>query len=309
MRVRAKCATHAGPRAKDNEDAFGFVDDESAALGVVVDGVGGRVSGRRAADFTVETCAELFRGRSTSILDELAEVWWLGEHGEGTTGARTRSYSTLPIADRVALRDRVGRILKERNPESMGDVAVLEAETQSLLAIPQRSLERANGIIFKRSEQNWQDWRNQAASAVCAVFAAGSASVGHVGLCRAYVVHDRDIDCVTREHSLRNHVLSQPDMGSVPEEELQRLPNVFTRGLGLDARVDVDARTISVEPGDFVLLASDGLWKLFSSKELLDAIRRHGCTAAAYLVDQGKRDRPSHPNDNLTAVVVEVLET
>src|SRR5262249_14752169 len=148
---------------------------------------------------------------------------------------------------------------KERNPDSMGDVAVLEAETQSLLAIPQRSLERANGIIHKRSDQNWRDWRGQAASAVCAVFAAGSASVGHVGLCRAYVIHDREIDCVTREHSLRNHVLSQMGTEPVLEEELHRLPNVFTRGLGLDARVEIDARTVAVEKGDFVLLASDGL--------------------------------------------------
>src|SRR5262245_18627931 len=137
MRVRAKGATHAGPRGNDNEDAFGFVAEDGAALAVVADGVGEHISGRRAADITVETCAELFRGRSTSILDELAEVWWLGEHGDDAVGTRPRPYSTLPIADRVALRDRVGRILKERNPDSMGDVAVLEAETQSLLAIPQ----------------------------------------------------------------------------------------------------------------------------------------------------------------------------
>src|SRR5262245_33404768 len=136
VRVHAGGASHEGPFREVNEDSFACFDDAKAAMVVVADGAGGWTSGRRAADLVVSTCRDMFEGRSSSILDDLAEAWWRGEHEvEGpasVSGARARPYATLPIGDRVQLRERVKEVLSKRLPESMGDVAVLEMELKSL---------------------------------------------------------------------------------------------------------------------------------------------------------------------------------
>jgi serine/threonine protein phosphatase PrpC len=302
--VRGAGASHEGPHRKHNEDAFAFVEDDLAALAVVADGT--IRSGRNAADLVVETCVEMFRGRSTSVLDDLAEIWWVGEHGDGRSGSsRARPYTTLPIADRVGLRERVSAVLARRVPDSMGDVAVLEAETRSLLAIPARALERANASIYRRSEQNRAGWRGHAAAAICAVFAAGQVSIAHLGNCRAYLVRGSSIEPLTEEHTLRNeYAMTRPELTEAELDELP--PNVIVRAVGMSDVAKLETRTLPLERKDTILLASDGLWKATSSAEILDAVRAHHAGAAAYLVRRGMNVRPDHPGDNLTVVVVEI---
>lgn len=309
VRVRGAGATHEGPQRDHNEDAFAFFEDATSAIAVVADGMGHARSGDHAAAKIVDACANIFRGRGATVLDELAETWWIGEHGIGSPGARVRPFSTLPIAERVELRERVRRLLEHRVPEAMGDVAVLEAERESLLAIPTRVLERANADVHRLVERD-RSWAGLGAAGACVLFAAGSASIAHAGDCRVSLVRGASIEALTTEHTLRNELDTLP-AGQRPDltpEEIEQLPsNVITRVIGLDDKVQLDTRTVPLERGDLFLLATDGFWRAFSEMELLTTLRARGSGAAAYLVERGSRQRPNHPGDNLTAVVVEIL--
>jgi len=310
VRVRGAGATHTGPRREHNEDAFAFFDDATAAIAIVADGMCGGRSGYEAAKRTIDACASIFRGRSATVLDDLAETWWLGEHGAGSPGARVRPFSTLPIAERVELRDHVRRLLERRVPEAMGDVAVLEAEKESLLGIPRRTLERANADIHRLIEKERGRWDGLAAASACVLFGAGRASIAHAGDCRVCRVRAGSIEALTREHTLRNEYETMPaeQRPDLTDEELALLPgNVLTRALGLRDQVEVETTSVPVETGDLFLVATDGFWRAFSEMELLTTLRARRTEAASYLVDRGKRDRPDHPGDNLTAVVVEIL--
>ena len=302
--VRVAGASHEGPRRRHNEDAFAFLEDDRAALGIVAGGMGAVASGRNAADLTVQTCLDIFRGRRMSVLDDLAEVWWVAEHGEG--GGVPRPYATLPVADRVELRERVRRLLDERMPESMGDVAVLESELRSLLGLPEHALERANAAIYRRAERGDVGWRGHGASAVAAIVTRREASIAHVGDCRACLVRGETIATLTQEHTLANdYRRARPEM---TDEELSTVPgNVLVRALGARDTVDVETTQITPEKGDVIVLASDGLWRAFSPEEILRAVRQKDAGAAAELVERGKQERASHPGDNLTIVLVEIL--
>lgn len=305
VRVRAAGATHQGPARDHNEDAFGFFDDASSAIAIVADG-----TGRDPAARIVDTCKTIFRGRNATVLDDLAETWWLGEHGVGSPGARVRPFSTLPIAERVELRERVRLVLEHRVPEAMGDVAVLEAEKELLLAIPTRALTRANADLIRLAEKDHRRRGVVGAAAASVIFAAGCASIAHAGDCRVSRVRGASIEALTTEHNLRNEYAKLPpdQRPELSEEELDRLPaNVLTRVIGFDDKLDVDTRTVPIEPGDLFLLATDGFWRAFSEMELLATLRSRRTEAAAYLVERGSRGRPDHPGDNLTAIVVEVL--
>lgn len=309
VRVRGAGATSEGPQRNRNEDAFAFFEDETSAIAVVADGMGHARSGDHAAAKIVDACAAIFRGRSATVLDELAETWWVGEHGAGAPGARVRPFSTLPIAERVELRSRVRSLLEHRVPEAMGDIAVLEAERESLLAVPMRVLQRANADVHRLVERD-PSWAGVGAAGACVLFAAGCASIAHAGDCRVSRVRGASIEALTAEHTLRNELEKLP-AGQRPDltpEEIEQLPsNVITRVIGMDEKVQLDTRTVPVERGDLFVLATDGFWRAISEMELLTTVRARRTGAAAYLVERGSRHWPDHPGDNLTAVVVEIL--
>ena len=281
--------------------------ERDAGLAVVASSTSSELenTGPRAAEIVVDSCSEMFRGRRSSIRDELAEVWWLGEHGEDREGGGRRArrpYSTLPIADRVELRDRVGVLLEKRVPESMGDVSVLEAETTSLLAIPQRALVRAGADLYRRAEGD-RRWRGTAAGAACVLFAAGRASIAHIAGNRVSRIRDGELEALTTEHSARNHYRKeQPDAS---EEMLAQYPtNVFYRILGVSDVSEPETVTVEARPGDVFVLGNRGATELFSAMELLTAVRARGLAAAEYLV---KRATKNEQALGVEIVVVEVL--
>jgi serine/threonine protein phosphatase PrpC len=314
VKVSGAGATHEGPTLRRNEDAFSFLTDDSAALAVVAGAMGRHsLSPRTAGEVTIETCKRIFRGRSTSILDDLAETWWRAEHGGDSRpsagGPRPRPYATLPIADRAELRDRVMLLLERRIPDSMGDVAVLEAEKQTLLALPVRSLERANRELHRAVEKD-PHHRPFSTSAACAIFAAGQVSIGHAGSCRVYRVRGTKIEAVTREHYLVNEYDTLPErtrQQMTREEVATAYPNIVTRALGLDESIKVDASVVPAEHGDVFVLTTDGFWKAIPPEAIRDAVRADARTAADALMNRAKVGRPDHPGDNLTVVIVAVL--
>jgi serine/threonine protein phosphatase PrpC len=310
VRVRGKGASEQGPRRKRNEDAFGFFEDATSAIAIVADGMG--ATGKHVADHTVETCSSIFAGRGASVLDDLAEVWWRGEHGETQRGGpRVRPFSTLPIAERVELRERVRLLLEQRVPEALGDIAVLEAEKKSLLGIPERVLHRVNGDLYRFVEADRVRRSGLGAAAACVLFGAGHAAIAHVGDCRVSHVRGSSIERLTLDHTFQNELerLSAEERPDLTPEELERVPDdVLTRLLGMRDKVDVDVRVVPIEKGDLFLLATDGFWRGFSEMELLTALTARKTEAAAYLIDRARRGATGHSGDNLTAMVVEVLE-
>jgi serine/threonine protein phosphatase PrpC len=307
VKIRSAGASHEGRGRTFNEDAFAVFDDKTTAIAIVADGTGATRSGRDAADLAVDTCARIYRGRGASVLDDLAETWWKGEHGAEQAGrTRARPYSALPIADRVQLRDRVRFLLEQRVPDTLGDVAVLEEETRSLLEIPRCALERTNAAIHRLAE-NDQRWRGHGAEAACAIFAAGRVSIAHVGCCRVSRIRRGAIEALTEEHTLAyEHRQGKLDM--TPEQLAEVPANVVTRVLGLQDRVEPAAHVAPLERGDVFLLATDGLWQAFTPRELVAAVRAHGTGAAAHLVERGRKGHPgADGTDNLTLVVVEIV--
>jgi protein phosphatase len=143
------------------------------------------------------------------------------------------------------------------------------------------------------------------AATVSAIFAAGQASIAHVGDCRVARIRAGSIEALTTEHSLENdYIKARP---SITPEELASLPqNIIVRALGMRDSVEVDTLSVKVETGDVFLLMSDGIWRGFPAKELVSEIAARGTDAAAHLVERGAVGQSDQFSDNLTIVVVQI---
>ncbi|MFO0583011.1 MAG: Stp1/IreP family PP2C-type Ser/Thr phosphatase [Anaeromyxobacter sp.] len=128
--------------------------------------------------------------------------------------------------------------------------------------------------------------------------------VGHVGDSRMYLWRAGQIRQVTEDHSLLNDYLRTKKL---TPEEVEAFPhkNVIVRALGMKPAVEVDLLKETLQPGDVVLLCSDGLSGMVPDARMGEVIQgAHGDLrlAARNLIEAANEGGGV---DNITCVLVQ----
>jgi serine/threonine protein phosphatase PrpC len=106
------------------------------------------------------------------------------------------------------------------------------------------------------------------ATTVAAVLVDGDvANLGHVGDSRIYLLRDAKITQLTTDHSWVNEQIVG-GMISPDQARSHPLRNVVTRALGGKNDLQVDMKVHKIEPGDMLLLCSDGLTTMMADDEI-----------------------------------------
>lgn len=127
----------------------------------------------------------------------------------------------------------------------------------------------------------------------------------HVGDSRLYLVRPHEISQLTRDHSYVGRLV---ESGIVRSEDAQSHPqrHILTAALGSGREISPDSsdQPIPLQPGDNILLCTDGLWSVVGEPELADTVRSHSpAKACRALVDIAlERGGP----DNVTAMILRV---
>lgn len=169
----------------------------------------------------------------------------------------------------------------------------------------QRRLERsaalANSRVFYKA-QNDMNCAGMGTTLVATLVFAQEAFVLNEGDSRAYHLSKNSIRQVTRDHSLVEDLI---DQGGITREQAQDYPlrNVITRALGAELDLRTDFFHLHVQPGDYLLLCSDGLSNVISDQEMAQQVFHGGpaeecCKRLLELaLDRGAPD-------NVTAILV-----
>jgi len=130
-----------------------------------------------------------------------------------------------------------------------------------------------------------------------------SAAIGHVGDSRVYLCRAGQLRQLTDDHSW---VGEQVRAGAMSDEDARRHPwrNVVTRAISGGADPEVDVLEVGLEPGDRLLLCSDGLCGVVAA-EVLAAIACDGPVESACnrLIDAAN---DAGGPDNITAILVQI---
>ena len=107
---------------------------------------------------------------------------------------------------------------------------------------------------------------------------------------------------LTKDHS---RVQDLVDRGVITPEEARIHPekNMITRAVGIGPDVNVDFLTIPFEPGDKLLLCSDGLSNTCSDGEIADVLRTQEAEQAVETLI--KLANMGGGQDNITVVIAE----
>ena len=138
---------------------------------------------------------------------------------------------------------------------------------------------------------------------VSAVSYDGGVVVTNVGDSRAYHITEDGITRITRDHSL---VESMVERGDITAEEARRHPsrNLITRALGPDISADCDGFLCPMEPGEYLLLCTDGLVNTVTDQEMLFEVI-HGDGPDTCLARLLEIAREHGAPDNVTAVLLQ----
>jgi len=133
----------------------------------------------------------------------------------------------------------------------------------------------------------------------------GTATFAHVGDSRAYLLRDSTMSQVTTDHSLVGELVA---LGRITVEEARTHPHrhLVTRVLGLGP-ITVDTTEVSLEPGDRILICSDGLTDMVPDDQIeLTLNAGEGVEPTAWtLIEQANT---AGGVDNTTVVVIDVVE-
>lgn len=110
-------------------------------------------------------------------------------------------------------------------------------------------------------------FRGMGTTLTLAALVADDLVVTHVGDSRAYLLHDGQIQQLTEDHSLVQTLVST---GTITEEEaMQHISrNVITSAIGVDEVPRIDVIRTKVQPGDLVIVCTDGLSSLVTGDEI-----------------------------------------
>src|SRR5690606_21762654 len=131
---------------------------------------------------------------------------------------------------------------------------------------------------------------------------ADAFTIAHVGDSRAYLVRAGELRQLTTDHTW---VQQQVDAGLLTPDEARRHPlsSMLTRAVGLVPDPEVDIIRGGLEPGDLLLLCSDGLTGMVDDDELLAILARDLPLdqIAHDLIDAANRNGGA---DNITAILI-----
>lgn len=121
----------------------------------------------------------------------------------------------------------------------------------------QEGFERASLALAERTARDPR-LRGMATTASALLLSTGTSALAHVGDSRAYLWRDGLLQQLTHDHSW---VAEQVTLGLMSDAEARQHPwrNVVTRALSASDPPHVDLSPLTLQPGDRLLLSSDGL--------------------------------------------------
>ena len=163
----------------------------------------------------------------------------------------------------------------------------------------------ANAAVFAKAAEDLALRGMGTTMTALALDPDGTALFGHVGDSRAYLMRDGAVSQVTVDHSLVEQLVRE---GRLSPEEAAHHPQraISTRALGVDAQVEVDTYRVALQPGDRLLICSDGLTNMLSDETITATLHRYADPqeAADTLVDMANQ---AGGDDNISVVVLDAL--
>jgi protein phosphatase len=170
-------------------------------------------------------------------------------------------------------------------------------------ALLKEAFQEANKAVHDRRRSARTD---MGTTLVGALIVGTEAFIANIGDSRCYHLNKEEFRQITVDHSLVERLVAT---GQINREEARVHPqrNYIYRTVGDKPQVEVDTFKVSLKPGDYLLLCSDGLNSMLEDEQIWQAVldNPHPQSACEELI---RLANAAGGDDNITAIVIQVLE-
>jgi serine/threonine protein phosphatase PrpC len=152
--------------------------------------------------------------------------------------------------------------------------------------------------------QSHPEFRNMGTTCTAVVIRGDRLWFAHVGDSRLYLFRGGKYGQLTRDHSYVNQLVEHGLISSADAEHHPQR-NVLTSALGIsrdEIATEISAEPRVLEPGDQLLLCSDGLWTHVADREMLSITGEHAPAAACEELVRLAKERGG--TDNITVQIL-----
>lgn len=263
-----------GPVRANNEDSVGFwqpSDDADrlarGAVAALADGVGGLGHGEVASHLAVETALRRFQDAPVSLAPSqvLSQIFKWANRAVHEAGVQCQ---------------------REPEPGAAGPAPKKHGAAR----------QTGKGADEPRLPA-------MATTLTVTVLRANKVTIGHIGDCRAYVLHEGRLQCVTTDHSYAGVQLK---LGLISSQQAMRSPlrSVLTRALGPKLSLRADYHTVFVSAGDWLMQCTDGIHGVVPDTVIGQILTQHTPEEACQRLIDAAVER--HGDDNMTVQIVRI---
>lgn len=178
-------------------------------------------------------------------------------------------------------------------------------DQRSVYMILESAVTTANAMVYDKAAQDPETMAGMGTTVCLAVVTGRQAYLASVGDSRGYLLRGEELRQLTVDHTRAQMLLER---GRITAEQAQTHPDrhSLTRAVGVESTVDIAYSTAGLEPGDILLLCSDGLYNM------LDPATLRACVRQAAARDDGRclmdAANARGGKDNITAVIIHYEE-
>lgn len=188
----------------------------------------------------------------------------------------------------------------------------VESVRDVYLAEPGNDPAEALRVAFLKAHAAIQDYARQhpelegmGTTCTAIVIIDGRLSFGHVGDSRLYLIRGLTISRVTQDHSQVGRLVEE-GLLTLEEAAVHPQRNVLTAAMGVDpASADFSESPVPLEPGDILLICSDGLHGLVSDQEMLATAASETPAGACTELVRLAKERGGF--DNITLQILKIV--
>lgn len=220
--------------------------------------------------------------------EQIRSHGWLFTLADGVGGQRQGG-----VASRAAVEEVLGGFRRAPAMESHGPLL-------------NRLVQAANARICETEALAGPAGAGMSSTIVVCALRFDRATIAHVGDSRCYLIRNSRARAVTNDHTVANE---QFHMGILSKSEAAEADtrHILSRSLGTNLFVKVDVNELQVQPGDVLLLCSDGLHGPVSSDEIARTVSsRSDLNAAAQDLVASANHKDG--NDNVSVQLIAVRE-
>ena len=193
-----------------------------------------------------------------------------------------------------------GDLASRYTVESMVDYIEKAVEKRPIPLLAE-AIHHANELVVEKAKSD-KALEGMGTTVVAATVQENYLYVANVGDSRLYLI-DQEIEQITRDHSLVEEMIR---VGELQRKDAKSHPdrNIITRAVGVRTPVKIDFFDIKLEPGDVILLCSDGLTNMVEDEDILRIVKKSSSLkeAAQRLVTEANKNGGK---DNISVVLAE----